>query len=378
MALLHLSPLLIILVGFSWQGVALCVASYALRMFGVTAGYHRYFSHRSFKTSRVGQFLLAFLAQTSLQKGVLWWASHHRYHHWHSDKPTDVHSPKQHGFWYAHIGWIMATDWEETDMERVRDMAQYPEIRWLDRFHMVPPVLYAVAIWALFGWHGLVWGFFVSTVLLWHGTFTINSLSHVFGKRVYATTDTSRNNWLLALITLGEGWHNNHHHFQRSTAQGWRWYEVDITYMVLKAFSWVGLVSSVTKPPQHVIEKTIAHMQGRVSELERELEAITARMSASLQSAREQLSTRMEETSDAFNEAVDQLQASLEERAHAFHETLEDLQSRMAESMAGTQEAFHDKLAQMSARRLELEAEMMDLQRRLSAALHDSLEPAHG
>jgi len=255
--LMHLTPLLVIWAGFSWWGLALCLGSYFLRMFGVTAGYHRYFSHRTFKTGRVMQFALAWLAQSSLQKGVLWWAAHHRHHHRASDRPDDVHSPGQSGFWYSHIGWVLDRETEETDLSRIKDLARYPELRWLNRHHAVPGIVYAAAMFLLFGFHGLVWGFFISTVLLWHGTFTVNSLTHMFGRRVYPTEDDSRNNWLVALITLGEGWHNNHHFYQRSTAQGWRWYEIDLTFWGLKMLSWLRLVSKPTRPPRHITEMRI-------------------------------------------------------------------------------------------------------------------------
>ncbi|MBK8253346.1 MAG: acyl-CoA desaturase [Polyangiaceae bacterium] len=240
-------------VGFSWQMLLLAVAFYYIRMFGVTAGYHRYFSHRTFRTSRVFQFLLALLAQSSAQKGALWWASHHRLHHKKSDLPGDVHSVKLDGFLWAHVGWILSTEFEDTDMNRVNDLAKYPELRWLNKHFLVPPTVLAVAMFLIGGAPALMWGFFVSTVLLWHGTFTINSLSHLFGKRRYQTTDESRNNWLLAIITMGEGWHNNHHHYQRSVNQGFYWWEFDLTYYILWAMSKVGLVWDLHTPPPHVL-----------------------------------------------------------------------------------------------------------------------------
>src|SRR5262249_24912246 len=183
-----------------------------VRMFGITGGYHRYFSHRTFRTSRLFQFLLAFLAQTSAQKGAIWWASHHRLHHKKSDQPGDVHSVTLDGFFWAHVGWILSREHEETDTSRVQDLARYPELVWLNRYHLVPPTVLGVAMYLAGGWPALMWGFFVSTVLLWHGTFTINSLAHVFGKRRYATTDDSRNNRLLAPLTLGRGGAHNPHH----------------------------------------------------------------------------------------------------------------------------------------------------------------------
>jgi len=256
--LLQLSLLVPIFTGVTWQMVVLCLVSYYLRMFGVTAGYHRYFSHRAYKTGRIFQFLLAFLAQTSAQKGALWWTSHHRHHHRYSDEVEDVHSPRHRGFWYSHIGWILSTRWEKTDFDRVKDLAKYPELRFLSKHHLLPPVLYAAAMLALFGGQGLLWGFFISTTLLYHGTFTINSLAHVFGRSRYPTGDTSRNSMLLALVTMGEGWHNNHHHYQSSANQGWRWYEIDMSYMILRALAKVGLVWDLRIPPKHVVAGTRA------------------------------------------------------------------------------------------------------------------------
>lgn len=241
-----------------WSGVTttalvLCVALYVARMFGVTAGYHRYFSHRTFRTSRVTQFLLAFLAQSSAQRGILWWAAKHRHHHKHSDTALDVHSPRQRGFLYSHVGWIFTPQHGETDLEAVADLTKYPELVWLDRHPHLPATFLGVATWLFAGWSGLVVGFVWSTVLLYHGTFFINSLAHVHGTQRYVTGDDSRNNWWLAVLTLGEGWHNNHHTYQRSTRQGFRWYEFDPTFYVLKTLSWARIVWDLGEPPPDVI-----------------------------------------------------------------------------------------------------------------------------
>ena len=238
--------------GWSWTGLLLAVSLYFVRMFGVTAGYHRYFSHRTFKTGRVVQFLLAFLAETSAQKGIIWWAAHHRTHHKHSDQEGDVHSALREGFWWSHVGWILSTAYEDTDESKVRDLTKYPELRWLDKWNMLPPVMMGLGLWAAGGWWAVLWGMFVSTTLLWHGTFTINSLTHLFGRRRYRTTDNSRNSLVLALITMGEGWHNNHHYYQRSTAQGFFWWEIDLTYYVLRVMSAMGLVWDIHVPSQRV------------------------------------------------------------------------------------------------------------------------------
>ena len=202
--LVHLACLGAIWTGVSMKALVVCLLLYVVRMFGVTAGYHRYFSHRSFKTSRAGQFVLAWLAQSSAQRGALWWAAVHRHHHLHSDTEEDAHSPRHRGFLYSHVGWVFDRRHAETETEAVPDLARYPEMRWLDRFQLVPAVLLGVACFLLGGWGMLVVGFFWSTVLLYHGTFFINSLAHVTGTQRYVTGDDSRNNWWLALITLGE------------------------------------------------------------------------------------------------------------------------------------------------------------------------------
>jgi stearoyl-CoA desaturase (delta-9 desaturase) len=251
--LAHLVCLAAIWTGVTWKAAILAVVLYVARMFGVTAGYHRYFSHRTYRTSRVGQFLLAVLAQSSAQRGILWWAAKHRHHHRYSDTEIDVHSPRQHGFWYAHLGWIFRKHHDETDHEAVGDLAKYPELVWLNRHKYLPATVLAVACFLYAGWPGLVVGFFWSTVALYHGTFFINSLAHVHGTVRYVTGDDSRNNWWLAIITLGEGWHNNHHAYQRSTRQGFRWYEFDPTFYALTVLSWVRVVWDLGAPPADVV-----------------------------------------------------------------------------------------------------------------------------
>jgi len=242
--------------GFSWTGVAIAAISYVVRLFAITAGYHRYFSHRAYKTSRAFQLVLAVLGLTATQKGPLWWAAHHRVHHKHSDQPDDVHSVRQRGFWWAHMMWILVKRNARTDHDKVRDLARYPELRWVDRHAIWFTVAFAIALFVIGGSHALLWGYFVSTVVLWHGTFTINSLSHVWGTRRYATTDDSRNNPLLAVLTLGEGWHNNHHYYQRSARQGFYWWEIDLSFYALKLLALVHVVWDVQGVPEHVREAT--------------------------------------------------------------------------------------------------------------------------
>jgi stearoyl-CoA desaturase (delta-9 desaturase) len=251
--LIHLSCVAAFWTGITWQAVAICIALYWLRMFGIGAGYHRYFSHRSYSTGRFFQFILAFLAQSSAQKSVLWWAAKHRHHHLHSDTQQDVHSPRHKGFAYSHLGWVFSRKHDATDLVKVADLASFPELRWLHKLEVMPAAVLAVLCFLIAGWTGLVVGFLWSTVLVYHATFCINSLAHVHGRKRYVTGDDSRNNWLLAFFTLGEGWHNNHHAYQSSVRQGFRWWEIDVTFYVLKALSLMGIVWGLRSPPAEVL-----------------------------------------------------------------------------------------------------------------------------
>ncbi|WP_425478146.1 acyl-CoA desaturase [Dyella thiooxydans] len=259
---MHLACVAVIWVGFSWFAFWVALGLYALRMFAVTAFYHRYFSHRAFKTSRVVQFVFAVIGASAVQRGPLWWAAHHRNHHRHADTPADVHSPVQHGFLRSHMGWFMTRSGFRTDWSKIPDLVKYPELRLLDRFDLLVPVALAVGLFFWGRWLGvahpelgtsgpqlLVWGFFVSTIVLFHVTVTINSLAHRFGSRRFETRDNSRNNWMLALLTFGEGWHNNHHFFPGSARQGFRWWEVDLTFYLLRTLSLFGVVRGLKAVP---------------------------------------------------------------------------------------------------------------------------------
>jgi len=243
----HLLPLLAIFTGVTTKALVMAAVLYAVRMFAITGGYHRYFAHRTYKTSRIAQAVLAFLGTTAVQKGPLWWASHHRSHHRYSDTDLDIHSPQK-GFWWSHVGWFLCPKYSKTDMAAIPDLAKYPELVWLDRHDALGPWMLGVAAFLVGGWSGLVVGFFGSTVLLWHATFTVNSLNHVWGRRRYATSDTSRNNPVLALLTSGEGWHNNHHHYPGSARQGFFWWEIDPTWYGLRALRALHLVSDLKQP----------------------------------------------------------------------------------------------------------------------------------
>lgn len=270
--LMHFAPLLAFLPNvhvtlFDW---VLCISLYFIRMFFVTGGYHRYFAHATYKTSRFVQFLIAYFAESSVQKGVLHWAANHRVHHKYSDTPKDPHSKKIYGFYYSHVGWILGPDYKETKFNLIKDYAKFPELVWLNKYHLIPPLTLMLSAYFLGGYMNtpagemsfmailtnglstLIIGFFFSTVLLFHGTFSINSLMHMFGNKRYESNDESKNNLFLALITLGEGWHNNHHYYMKSTRQGFYWWEIDITFYILKMFSWVGIVWDLKPVPKYI------------------------------------------------------------------------------------------------------------------------------
>ena len=251
--LIHIGCFAALWTGVTWRAVLLAIALYWVRLFAIGAGYHRYFAHRAFRTTRLFQFCLGFMAQTSAQKGILWWAAKHRLHHKYSDTVDDVHSPVQRGFFYSHVGWIFVPRNDATDYAVVRDLARYKELMWLDRQPYLPAALLALATWLIAGLPGLAIGFCCSTVAVWHATFSINSLAHVVGRQRYVTGDQSRNNWLLAFLTMGEGWHNNHHAYQASVRQGFRWWEYDPTYYALRVLSWFGFVWDLHVPPKAVI-----------------------------------------------------------------------------------------------------------------------------
>ncbi|RUL84632.1 acyl-CoA desaturase [Tautonia sociabilis] len=268
--LMHVACLAVFWVGWSWTALMIALATLYLRVFGLTAFYHRYFSHRAFKTSRWFQCLGAVLGAAAVQRGPLWWAAHHRAHHRHADTAHDPHSPVHHGFFWSHVAWFMTDKHFGTRHHLVRDWAKYPELRFLDRHELVAPLGLVMALLGLGAalsawapglktsvWQVLVWGFFVSTVLLYHLTFAVNSIAHRWGSRPFATKDESRNSFLLALLTFGEGWHNNHHRFPVSARQGFRWWQIDITYYILVILSWLGVVWDIKPVPRHLLKSRL-------------------------------------------------------------------------------------------------------------------------
>ncbi|MCA8945000.1 MAG: acyl-CoA desaturase, partial [Planctomycetes bacterium] len=261
--LVHLLPLAAIWTGVHWSAWIVMVFLYYARVFFITGGYHRYFSHRSYQMGRGMQFFMALGGTSAFQRGVLWWAAHHRHHHKYSDQPEDVHSPKR-GFMWSHMQWFLSSKHFDVQWDLIPDFKDNKELRWLNKHEFIPGTLLATTVFFMGYFITGTWigaagyciiGFWLSTILLWHGTFTVNSLAHVFGKRRFATRDTSRNNWLIAILTGGEGWHNNHHHYQASCRQGFYWWEVDMTYYILKGFEKVGLVRNLRQPPERILNK---------------------------------------------------------------------------------------------------------------------------
>jgi len=327
--LVHLACFGAIWTGVTGTAVGIGIALYWLRIFAIGAGYHRYFSHRAYSTSRVFQFILALLAQSTAQKSVLWWAAKHRHHHRHSDTEHDVHSPRHKGFLYAHLGWIFTRQHDRADLAKVADLTRYPELVWLHKHELLPAIMLAVITFLIGGWSGLVVGFFWSTVAVYHGTFCINSLAHVHGTKRYVTGDDSRNNWLLAVFTMGEGWHNNHHAYQASVRQGFRWWEIDPTYYVLRALSWCGVVWDLKHPPEavlrneqrlgaKVIEKAAAELAATFN-----VEAISAALLQSLASSAPGLVPLREKVVGAHHRAADLLGSMPLPHVPTYQEVLE-------------------------------------------------------
>lgn len=263
--ILHIGCLGVIWTGWSWAAVITAGVLYVVRMFAITGLYHRYFCHRAYKTSRPVQFLFALLGLTAVQRGPLWWAAVHRHHHAHSDEDVDAHSPVCKGFLWSHVGWLTSSRNFPTDYKKVRDLEKFPELVFLNRFDLIGPFLLIGGL-AVFGavleslapglgtnaWQMIVWGFFISTTVLFHATCAINSFAHTLGGKRFDTGDESRNSLILALVTLGEGWHNNHHQYQSSARQGFYWWEIDISYYIILTLGALGIVWDIRSVPDNV------------------------------------------------------------------------------------------------------------------------------
>jgi stearoyl-CoA desaturase (delta-9 desaturase) len=251
----QVSALLVFVVPFSAGYIGLWAVSHFLRAVGLTLAFHRYFAHRAFQMNRVARFVWACIGTAAMQKGPLWWAGHHVNHHRFADREGDPHSPMISGVYYAHIGWFL-NDAKHNVIEAsnpvIRDFSKAPEILWLDRLFFVPPILLALAIYLAGGMPWLVWGFCLPTVTLAHATFAINTVNHLFGSRRFDTIDESRNNVVTALFAAGEGWHNNHHRYQRAARNGFYWWEFDPTWYVIRLMEMVGLAWDVQPVPARI------------------------------------------------------------------------------------------------------------------------------
>ncbi|MCE0724834.1 MULTISPECIES: acyl-CoA desaturase [Legionella] len=272
--LVHLCCFAVFWVGWSFTAVFTAIFLFYLRMFAITGFYHRYFSHKTFKMNRFWQFIFAVLGNSAAQRGPLWWAGHHRLHHRYTEEQQDPHSPIQHGFLWSHVGWIFYSDNFKTDYKSVRDFAKYPELLWLNRYDNIVPICLILILFAVgtlleayypdlhtSGMQLVIWGFFISTVALFHATFSINSVSHLWGTQTFQTEDKSRNNFLLALLTMGEGWHNNHHYYPRSTSQGFRWWQIDITYYLLCGLEKIKVIYEINKVPLELKKSKVSEQK---------------------------------------------------------------------------------------------------------------------
>lgn len=382
--IVHLLPLVAIFTGVTWQAVVLFVVLYFGRMFFITAGYHRYFSHRAFKTSRVFQFILGFGGTMAAQKGPLWWASHHRLHHRFSDTERDIHSPQK-GFWWSHVGWILCDKYKSTDYDLIKDFSKYPELVWLNKHDWVGPWFLGIVSYLVAGWPGLFFGFFGSTVLLWHATFTVNSLNHVFGRRRYVTTDTSRNSAILALWTMGEGWHNNHHYYAAAARNGFFWWEYDLSYTILKVLSYLHIVTRLRVPPERV--KSAARVRDGALDIGM-FRAYWTKATAAFHEATARVQHRVAEAASA---AADKVSSATGRGANGTPETGRDTTSVDPGKAAGsvtplvpspTDEATAEliaqrlELAEKQARLTQLEELVRTSQAAFEACLADTLRTA--
>jgi len=371
----HLLPLLAVFTGVTWTALWLLVGTYVLRMFFITAGYHRYFAHRTYRLGRVAQFVMAFGGTMAAQKGPLWWAGHHRDHHRFSDTDRDIHSP-MHGFWWSHVGWILCEKYNETPVENIKDFAKYPELRFLDRFDWIGPWTLGGACFLIGSWPGLLIGFFGGQVLVWHGTFAVNSLAHVMGRRRYATEDTSRNSALIAAVTFGEGWHNNHHYQPSSARQGFYWWEFDVTYYALRVLAAVRIVKDLKVPSTRVkASNRIADGAFDIGTFRAHWAKATWTVAATRADWGERLHDRRVTAAEALGERRDALGDSLAERRAAIGESLDDRRQAIGESLDDRRQAMAESiengkasLEEFVADTLETADELARISRRIQRA----------
>ena len=234
---------------FSWQNLAVALVLHWMAVgFGISLGYHRLHTHRGFKTSKTFEYFLAICGTLTLEGGPIFWVATHRKHHQLSDQDGDPHSPREGGFW-AHMGWILFGDTHHNNTELMGryapDLNRDRFYRWLNSYHWVPLTTLGLILLATGGWSMVLWGIFLRVVVGLHGTWLVNSATHMWGTRRFETRDDSRNSWWVALLTFGEGWHNNHHAHPVSARHGLAWYEFDISWITLKFFNAIGVVSDL-------------------------------------------------------------------------------------------------------------------------------------
>ena len=254
---------IISLVNFSWKAFTVFVVLYVISGLGITFGFHRLFTHRAFKVPKWIEYVAAFAGTLALQGSVLKWVAHHRMHHAFSDNDRDPHDSTR-GFWFSHLFWTCYNDPARDDMKIqrkfARDIAADPVLVFMskDSFSIGAQVLLATGLWYVFGWEIMLSGVALRLVALYHATWFVNSAAHLWGYRNYDVGDRATNCWWVGLITFGEGWHNNHHAFSNVAPAGHRWWEIDTTWMLIKALSWVGLVRDIKLPPTYIKVRKVA------------------------------------------------------------------------------------------------------------------------
>jgi stearoyl-CoA desaturase (delta-9 desaturase) len=231
---------------FSWTNLAVALALHWIAVgFGISLGYHRLHTHRGFKTSKAFEYFLAICGTLTLEGGPMFWVATHRQHHQLSDQEGDPHSPRDGGFW-AHMGWILFGDTHHNNTELMGkyapDLGREPFYRWLNTYHYLPLTTLGLILLAVGGWSMVLWGIFLRVIVGLHATWLVNSATHMWGSRRFETRDDSRNSWWVALLTFGEGWHNNHHAHPVSARHGLAWYEFDISWITLRILNAFGIV----------------------------------------------------------------------------------------------------------------------------------------
>ncbi len=244
---------------FSWPALAVCIfLHWVSGGLGITLGYHRLLTHRSFKTPKFMEYFLTLMAQLACQGGPISWITTHRLHHTYSDQPLDPHSPRA-GFFWSHMGWCMVKNANianpEVQQKVSPDLIRDKGMIFIEKTHILWTVLLAAGLYAWGGWSFVVWGIAVRLVAVYHCTWFVNSAAHIWGYQTYKSNDDSTNLWWVALLTYGEGWHNNHHAFQYSARHGLKWWEFDSTYLMIQVMEKLGLATAVKIPPARLLQE---------------------------------------------------------------------------------------------------------------------------